>query len=328
MTEEPTVSVIVPAPRLTAVGRRCLERLLELPQPVEILFVPDEAEEVPAGVLCLPSGKVNVGEKRQLALERSTGAFVALLDDDAYPHRSWRENALAAFADPGVAAVTGPTITPADDSELAQLGGRVFASPLVAGPNRWRYAPGEPRDVDEGTGVNVMFRRAVAEAITLRSDYYPGCDTVLGDRLRSRGMRIRYVPGMIAYHSRRELWRPHLTQIWRYARHRGIFVWRFGGISRHPSYFLPSLLLLWALLGWLGPHWLDRIWLASLAAYLLACVLAGIDRHPLRWLRLVLAVPATHLTYGVGFLLGLARVPVPEERARRRETGETAPSGR
>ncbi|MDX6505227.1 MAG: hypothetical protein QOE29_2352, partial [Gaiellaceae bacterium] len=80
MTEEPTVSVIVPAPRLTAVGRRCLERLLELPQPVEILFVPDEAEEVPAGVLCLPSGKVNVGEKRQLALERSTGAFVALLD--------------------------------------------------------------------------------------------------------------------------------------------------------------------------------------------------------------------------------------------------------
>lgn len=318
----------MPAPRLTPVGRRCLDHLLALPHPVEILFVPDEEEDVPAGVTCIPSGKVNVGEKRQLALSRSSGAFVALLDDDAYPHPSWRENALAAFADPEVAAVTGPTITPADDPVLAQLGGRVFASPLVAGPNRWRYTPGEPRDVDEGTGVNVMFRREVAEAITLRSDYYPGCDTVLGDRLRSRGLRIRYVPGMIAYHSRRKLWRPHLTQIWRYARHRGIFVWRFGGISRHPSYFVPSLFLVWALLGWLGPHWLDRIWALSLLLYAAASVLAGFDRHPLRWLRLALAVPATHLTYGVGFLLGLARVPVPEERARRRKAPEAPANGR
>jgi GT2 family glycosyltransferase len=311
---ETRVSVIVPAPRLTAVGRRCLDHLLALPHPVEILFVPDEAEEVPAGVICVPSGAVNVGDKRQLALERSTGEFVALLDDDAYPHRSWRENALAAFADPGVAAVTGPTVTPADDPELAQLGGRVFASPLVAGPNRWRYAPGEPRDVDEGTGVNVMFRREVAEAITLRSAYYPGCDTVLGDRLAKRELRIRYVPGMIAYHSRRRLWRPHLTQIWRYARHRGIFVWRFGGISRRPSYFIPSLFVLWSLLGWLGPTLLDRIWLASLGVYAAACIGFGFDRRPGRWWRLALAVPATHLTYAVGFLLGIARVPVPEER--------------
>jgi GT2 family glycosyltransferase len=315
---EPRVSVIVPAPRLNPVGVRCLDRLLQLPEQVEILFVPDVQEDVPDGVTCIPSGKVNVGDKRQLALERSTGAFVALLDDDAYPHASWLEGALAAFADPEVAAVTGPTLTPEDDTELAQLGGRVFASPLVAGPNRWRYFPGEPRDVDEGTGVNVMFRRAVAQEITLRSDYYPGCDTVLGDRLRSRGMRIRYVPGMIAYHTRRELWKPHLVQIWRYARHRGLFVWRFGGISRSPSYFIPSAFLLWALLGWLGPGWLDLVWLASLAVYALAAIVFGFDRKPSRWWRLALAVPATHLTYGVGFLLGLARVPVPEERARRR----------
>jgi GT2 family glycosyltransferase len=315
---EPRVSVIVPAPRLSLVGARCLARLLELPEQVEILFVPDTQEDVPEGVICVPSGKVNVGDKRQLALERSTGAFVALLDDDAYPHPSWLESALAAFADPAVAAVTGPTLTPEDDTELAQLGGRVFASPLVAGPNRWRYSPGEPRDVDEGTGVNVMFRRAVAQEITLRSDYYPGCDTVLGDRLRSRGMRIRYVPGMIVYHTRRELWKPHLVQIWRYARHRGLFVWRFGGISRSPSYFIPSAFLLWTLLGWLGPPWLDLVWLASLAVYALAAIGFGVDRKPSRWWRLALAVPATHLTYGVGFLLGLARVPVPEERARRR----------
>ena len=131
-------------------------------------------------------------------------------------------------------------------------------------------------------------------------------------------MRIRYVPGMIVYHTRRELWRPHLVQIWRYARRRGLFVWRFGGISRSPSYFVPSALPP------LGAPRLARagvarpLWFASLGVYALAAIGVGFDRKPSRWWRLALAVPATHLTYGVGFLLGLARVPVPEERARRR----------
>jgi GT2 family glycosyltransferase len=311
--------VIVPAKRLTALGRRCLGKLLELKDDrLEIVFVPDEAEEVDNRVVVLPSGNVPVGRKRQLGLERSRGRFVALMDDDAYPAENWLEGMLEAIGQRSVVAATGPTLTPADDDELARLGGRVYSSWLVAGPNRWRYRPERPRDVDEPTGVNAVFRRETAEKIGFASDYYPGDDTLLGDRLRDLGERVRYAPGMVVYHTRRRLWRPHLKQVWLYARHRGLFVWRIGGISRRPGYFLPSLFLLWAALGWLGPRSLDLVWAASLALYLLACLASAFDRRPGRWLRLALAIPLTHLTYAVGFLLGLACLPVPEERARRR----------
>jgi GT2 family glycosyltransferase len=295
--------------------------LLELPPEVEILFVPDEPVEVDSRIVCIASGNVPPGHKRQLGLERSRGCVVALLDDDAYPGDGWLESLRTAFDDPEVGAVTGPTQTPDDDSELAQLGGRVYTSWLVAGPSRWRYQPGRPRDVDEGTGVNTVFRREVAEKIGFESRYYPGDDTVLGDRIRKLGLRIRYLPQMLVYHKRRELWRPHLLQVWRYARHRGLFVWRFGGVSLRPSYFIPTSFLLWAALGWLGSRPVDILWLASLAGYALACLAAGFDRRPTNWLRLALAIPLTHLTYAVGFLLGLLGLPVPEERAARRSGG-------
>jgi len=305
--------VIVPTLRLTDHGRRCLERLLALAEPLEILFVPDGEEDVPAGVSCLPSGPVPVGAKRQLGLERARGEFVALIDDDAYPHPSWLANALAGFEE-GVAAVTGPTLTPADEPHLGRLGGRVYASPLVGGPHRWRYAPAAARDVDDAPSVNLVLRREDALAVRLDSPFYPGDDTVVCDRLIARGRRIRAVPGAIVYHSRRPLWRPHLRQLWRFGRRRGAFARRLGGNSRRLSYFLPSALVLGLAFGWLLPGPLFWAWAVAAALYAAAVVVAGASRNPLDWARVSGAIALSHLVYGVGFILGIAGVPLPEER--------------
>ena len=315
---EPRVSVVVPAPRLTELGRRCLARVLELDPPVEVVFVPDEApdEALDPRILCVPSGPALLGRKRQLGLERARGEIVAFIDDDAYPHPDWLRNAVAALdADPGVAATTGPAVTPPDDPERAWLGGRVYASPLVSGPERWRHLPVAARDVPEAHGVNFVIRRRDALAIGLDTPDMPGDDTVLGDRLRARGRRIRYVPGAVLFHSRRELWRPHLFQLWRYARQRARF-FRQGGVSRRAAYAAPSALLLWLGLGWLAPRPLRRLWRASVVAYAAACAVAGADPRPGRWLRTSGAIAATHGVYGLSFLLGLLGVPLQEWRRR------------
>lgn len=310
---EVVVTAIVPARSLTAHGRRCLARLVEL-DGVETIFVPDEPVEVPDGVRCVASGPVPVGSKRQLALASAQGAFVALIDDDAYPHRAWLEHVLAAFAaDPGVAAVCGPTLTPRDDAPLEQLGGRVYASPLVAGPHRWRFAPRPPRDVDDAPSANLVLRREVAVALRLDSEFHPGEDSIVCDRILRSGGRIRYVPGAVVFHSRRPLWRPHLRQVWRFGRRRGTFARRFGGNSRRAAYFAPSLLVLGAGGGWLLPGRGRDLWAAGLALYAVAAVAAGADGDPRAWARVSAGVPATHAVYGVGFLLGLAGVPLPED---------------
>ena len=65
---------------------------------VEVLFVPDDkVDDLPAGVECVVSGTVLPGEKRQLALERSRGTLIALIDDDAYPHPGWLAEVAAAL---------------------------------------------------------------------------------------------------------------------------------------------------------------------------------------------------------------------------------------
>jgi hypothetical protein len=309
------VSAIVPAPGLNDLGRRCLTRLLELPEIAEVIFVPNGPEpDVDPRVICLPSGDVPVGSKRQLGLERATGEIVALIDDDAYPHPSWLAHALAAFdADPAIGAVCGPTLTPADDPPLAQIGGRIYASPLVAGPHRWRYVPREERDVREGTGVNLILRRTDALRVGVETDFYPGDDTVICDRLLKAGRRIRYVPEAIVFHTRRSLWKPHLVQVWRYGRHRGRFVRRLGGVSVRPSYFGPTLLLAWLVGGAALPGPGRAVWRASVLAYAAACIVAGADRRPGVWARTSIGIAATHAAYGTAFVLGLAGVRVAEE---------------
>lgn len=172
----PRAAVIVPARTLTEDGRRCLETRAALGDDVETLFIPDaDTTELPDGVLCLPSGAVPVGDKRQLGLERARGRVITLVDDDAYPHSTWLEHVLSTLeSDPEIGAVCGPTITPADVPLLEQLSGGVYESWLVSGPHRWRYAFTDARDVDDAPSVNLAFRREDALSIRFDSPYYPG----------------------------------------------------------------------------------------------------------------------------------------------------------
>jgi hypothetical protein len=308
----PLASVIVVAPELNEYGHRCLAALLELRDEIEILFVPDvDPGELDPRIRVLASGADHTtGGKRQLALEAARGDYVALIDDDAYPHPSWLRVAIATLAaEPAISAVAGPTLTPADDTELERLGGRVYASPLVSGPHRWRYAITDPADVDDAPSVNLVLRRDEALAVGMGSEDKWGEDTLVTEGLRRRGGRLRYEPGAIVYHSRRPLWRPHLRQLYRWSRHRSAYARTIGGNSLRPSYFAPSALVLGIAAGPLTRGPLRRLWRLGVGLYALACIVAGADRSPARWARVSGGIAATHIVYGTGFLVGLAGAP-------------------
>lgn len=314
MTGSPLATAIVVAPELNDYGRRCLASLLELGPEVEVVFVPDSEEpEVDERVVCVPSGAgVTTGRKRQIGLERARGEYVALIDDDAYPHVSWLSVAIAILrAEPQVGIVAGPTLTPPTDSELEKAGGFVYASPLVSGPERWRYAIVAARDVDDAPSVNLVLAREDALAVGFDSPDRWGEDTLVCEAMRRRGRRIRYDPGVIVYHSRRPLWKAHLRQLYRWSRHRSAYARTIGGNSLRPAYFAPSALVLGLAS---GPIWRGRLrslWLAGTIGYVSACIAAGADRSPRRWLRVSGGIAATHVVYGSGFLVGIAGAPPP-----------------
>ncbi len=317
MSSGPRISAVIPVIEVSTYARRCIDALLAF-DGIEVVLVPDSCPaDLDPRIVCIPSGAANTSRKRQVGLEGASAPYVALIDDDALPAEGWPDAAIAVLeADPSIGAVAGPTLTPPDEPELGELSFRIFASPLVTGPQRWRYAQVSARDVDDAPSVNMVMRRSDAEAIRFDTPWAFGEDTVVCERLLKRGLRIRYIPDLVVLHSRRPLWRAHLRQLYRWSRRRGAFA-RAGGInSRRPAYFAPTLLTAGIVSRPLLPTALRPLWNASAAFYLAVCAIAGRDRRPGRWWRISLGIIATHLAYGVGFALSLAGFPLPEDRAK------------
>lgn len=324
------VSVIIPVREITVELRETLTRLVQISPPVgEVLVLSDESpRETFPKVRCIPTGARGPAAKRDLALQHARGEIFAFLDDDAYPRPDWLNQALPHFADPAVAAVGGPAVTPPGEAFWPAAAGAVLSSRIGSGPTRLRFLPlGRVRPVDDWPSVNLLVRRDVFAAVGgFGTTYWPGEDTVLCLEIVRRGYRILYDPAAIVYHHRATTPLRHLRQFARYGLHRGHFVRKYPATSRRASYGLQPLVCLAggaAIVAFvLAPA--ARLPLAALGALLLVVLLgAGVAeairaRRPL----LTFAVPplllATHLTYAAAFLRGLLSPELKQYRRQER----------
>lgn len=317
----PRFSVVIACPGPSALLDRCLAGLArQRLAPDEILIGADCAAAfgtLPTPVRVYETGRVRPAEKRNQGIRLARGEIVAFIDDDAIACEHWLERAAAYFTLPDVAAVGGPAVTPLHESLRGKLSGRVLANRLVSGGARFRYVPDRVRDVDDLPSCNLMVRRSVLEALGgFRTDYWPGEDTLLCLDIRRKGkLRIIYDPWTIVQHHRRPLFKPHLRQIGRYARHRGFFARRFPETSRRISYMLPSLFLLGLTAGGLAALFLPPLrpfYLSAMLTYGLITLVAALHPSIRYWLLTWLGIVSTHLVYGFCFLQGVFARRMPE----------------
>ena len=312
------VSIIIVAARKTAFLDEALAAIAILQRPPrETIVVLDEAPPGSLGAArCMVSGPIGPAEKRDMGAAAASGAWLAFLDDDAYPAPGWLEAAAPHMENSTVAAVGGPGVTPPNDPFREQVSGWTYASWIVSGPARFRYVPGRGRAVDDYPSMNLMVRRSAFEAVGgFDSAFYPGEDTKLCLEIVRRGGVILYEPGALVYHHRRPVMRGHLRQIAHYGRHRGYFARVFPETSRRLQYFIPSLWLLWLVVGALASVWVEPIrwvFLGSLALY--GVVVAGSAVMAMRGaesvgisVAVIPTIVASHLCYGWHFIGGLVR---------------------
>lgn len=115
----PTAAVVVCTRHRPELLRNCLGGISRLfPRPDEVIVVDntsgDEETEYAAhefGARYIVEPIPGLSRARNRALQESTSEIVAYLDDDAVPDPHWLGLILKPFADPGVAVVTGETIT-------------------------------------------------------------------------------------------------------------------------------------------------------------------------------------------------------------------------
>jgi GT2 family glycosyltransferase len=329
MLDAPLFSIIIPFRAPGPYLEESLPHLAALAETdFEILLLPDAPMDVAAytadpRVRALATGPVSPAVKRDVGAAAALGAYLAFIDDDAYPDRGWLSVARAVFEDnPGLAAVGGPAVTPPDDPFWARASGAVFLSRLTGFPERYRPTPPR-RCVDDWPTVNlIVSREAFFEVGGFDTACWPGEDTKFClDLVHKKGGSILYLPELLVWHHRRPGLGKHLRQVGNYGLHRGHFVRVHPETSRRPCYFAPAAWVVFLVLavlygglravGLAGPlpglGLLFGLGLAAYAAFLLL-VLADLLRleSPAVALAAIPYVALTHVWYGLRFLRGLA----------------------
>jgi len=328
--DAPLFSIIIPFKAKSHYIEESLPHLLSLAETdFEIILLPDDPMDVAAltsdpRVRAMATGAVSPAVKRDKGAAAALGLYLAFIDDDAYPDRSWLSVARAVFElQPDVAAVGGPAATPPDDPFWARASGAVFLSRLTGVPERYRPTPPR-RDVDDWPTVNLIVRRdAFFDVGGFDTACWPGEDTKFClDLVHKKGGRILYLPELLVWHHRRPGLAKHLRQIGNYGLHRGHFVRVHPETSRRPAYFAPAAWVLFLALALVYAFFhvadgaspspvLGTLLGLGFGAYglFLAVVLADLLRFesPAVALAAIPYVALTHIWYGLRFLYGLTR---------------------
>jgi len=294
----PLFSIIIPVRTETDYLKETLLKLkLQSFKSFEVLVITDKI-----------SGPVSPAIKRNLGAKKAKGIYLAFLDDDSYPSPNWLKHASKLFKK-DIAALCGPCLTPPSDNIFQKASGLVWSSKLGSGgAGSYRNSIESKRFVDDFPSVNLIVKKEDFLKIKgFDTHHWPGEDTILcSDLVYKLGKKILYHPKVIVYHHRRNVIIPHLQQITRYALHRGNFARIYPKTSLRLGYLLPSFFSLYLIsliffhpLYYLLPLFLYLI----LMFFTFTNILFHYSSIPLSLLAII-SIPATHIYYGILFIIG------------------------
>lgn len=273
--------------------------------------------------------EILVAEGKQPSLQRNRAAAVAtgdilyFLDDDSMVTTGFLQRTERHFAEPDVAAVGGPSLTPQSDTLLQKTHGLALSSPFGGGGVRNRYRQtGAPRATADHELIlcNLSFRKDVfLEFGGLDERLYPNEENELMERLQKRGLRLIHDPQLAVYRSQRPTFSAFIRQIFTYGRGRA----EQTLISGKPRLvnFIPLFFLIYVTL---LPVADKPVYYLPLLCYavidIFFALFESLKRGPIGTLPLLPVIfPTLHLAYGAGLIWGLI---FPRFRQKLPESGE------
>ncbi|MBN1156911.1 glycosyltransferase [Candidatus Woesearchaeota archaeon] len=311
---EPSVSIIIPFKKLDSLVLECIKKcqLLDYSN-YEILLLPDRRLKGKfRKCRVYPTGPVFPSIKRNTGVSKSRSEICAFIDADAYPDKKWLKNAVRLFSHGDIGAVAGPNHVPPDVSIAERAAGDVLFSGLGVSTvyfiRKYKY-PGT-YEYKESPTSNLLIKTAIVrklhgfDTLLLTSE-----DSKLCWQIRNKlKKKIIFSKDVFVYHHRRPLYWPHVRRMFVEGRNKA---WLFKEIPNFKAllHLAPSAFVLFLVGGAvLSPfsETLFTVYLGIIALYLLLVMLQSIKtRHLIRGLLVLIGIPSTHISYGLGFIRGL-----------------------
>ena len=312
------VSIIIPFKDLDDYTNICLKKCLDLEYDnFEIILLPDNNIEAlnltvnkkdKKKIKIIPTSAVKPSVKRNIGVKNSSGDVYAFLDSDAYPDKRWLDIAINYLKDNSVGIAGGPSITPDEDSEKQKASGEILGSFIGAGRASLRYKAKGLQEVNELPSCNLFVKKQIFElAFGFDSSFLTAEDAKLCFSCRNASKKVLYVPELFVYHHRRELFWPHIKQMFVYARDKAQLIkedFDFGKMY----YFLPMLFTLFLVSGSaisIFSEFFRQFFIITLVFYISIVFLSSVFISFKRFYLIFFGIIATHLSYGVGSLYGL-----------------------
>lgn len=246
--------------------------------------------------------------QRNMAAAEARGDILYFLDDDSRAAPDALQRIATYMQDDRVAAVGGPSLTPADNTPLQRGVAWALGSVFGGGGIRNRYRQhGVLRETDDSELIlcNLAFRRDIFIASGgLDERLYPNEENELIDRLLAAGHRLLHDPDLYVVRSQRPTVRAFIRQMLTYGKGRAEQTLLSRSIDLKaiiPAMFVFYLLLIPAVRAWW--YLLPALLYLSIVAVNMVLALRR-ESFALVW-RLPLVYTLLHFCYGAGFITGL-----------------------
>jgi succinoglycan biosynthesis protein ExoA len=250
-------------------------------------------------------------QQRNRAAREACGEILYFLDDDSLIAAENLDECSNCMADPAVAVVGGPSLTPASDSWLQQVFGLALASAFGSGAvnNRYRkYGAARATTDKELILCNLAVRSSVfMDFEGFDERLYPNEENEFLHRVSSAGYKLLYSPSMYVFRSQRTTITAFIRQMFNYGRGRAqqsLITGSYSVTSFIPLFFIAYLVLSLIFIKYASLLAPLMIYMAASAVNTL---LAVCRTGRLSALLLLGIYPLMHCVNGAGLLWGLLR---------------------